>query len=88
MPIPGDAHSYISTQTTTQVYVGTCILKSVIVNSSAGAISIIDNTSGSTVNVGVIADGQTGTFYYNCTMAKGVRIITAGAADVTVTYTT
>lgn len=88
MPIPGDAHTYISTATTTQVYTGVCILKSVIVNSSAGAISIIDNTAGSTVNVGLIEDGVTGTFYYNCTMGNGIRIITAGAADVTVTYTT
>lgn len=88
MIIDGDNHAYISTQTTTQVYTGQCILKSVIVNTSAGAISVIDNTTGSTVNVGLIASGVTGTFYYNCTMGKGIRIITAGAADVTVTYTT
>lgn len=88
MPIPGDSHAYISTSTTTQVYTGTCILKSVIVNSSAGAISVIDNTTGSTVNIGLIEDGVTGTFYYNVQCSKGIRIITAGSANVTVTYTT
>lgn len=88
MPLPGDNFAYISTQTTTQVYTGTCILKSVIVNTSAGAISVIDNISGTTVNIGKIADAVTGTFYYNAQCSKGIRIVTAGAADVTVTYTT
>ncbi len=90
MPIPANDYSYIATATTTQVYTGPCILKSIIVNTTAaGAISIIDNTSGSTVNVGILkASVAEGTYEYNVKMSKGIRIITAGASDITVTFTT
>lgn len=90
MPIPANDYKYISTQTTTQVYTGTCILKSIIINTTAaGAISIIDNTTGSTVTTGIIqASALPGTYEYNVVMSKGIRIITAAASDITVTYTT
>jgi hypothetical protein len=53
-----DSYKYtrITTATTTQVKTGAGVLKRIVVNVpvSAGTISIIDNITGSTVNVGVI----------------------------------
>lgn len=90
MPIPSDSYVHISTTTTTQVYTGPCILKSIVVNTTAaGAISIIDNISGSTVNIGSLqASVLPGTYHYNVPISKGIRIVTAADSDITVTYTT
>lgn len=90
MPIPANDYAYISTQTTTQVYTGPCILKSIIVNTTAaGAIGIIDNITGTTVNIGQLkASVVEGVYVYNVKMSKGIRIVTAAASDITVTYTT
>lgn len=81
--------TYISTATTTQVFTGAGTLHSIVVNTTAaGAISIIDNVSGSTVNVGTLkASIAEGTYVYNVSMALGCRIITAGASDITVCWT-
>lgn len=88
MLINGNDYAYISTATTTQVYTGPCVLVAITVNTTAaGAISIIDNTSGSTVNVGILkASVAEGTYYYNLAFKNGIRIITAGASDITVAY--
>lgn len=89
MLIDAADYAYIATNTTTQVYTGPCVLKSIIVNTAAaGSISVIDNTTGSTVNVAILkASVAEGTYTYNLVMRKGIRIITAGATDITVTYT-
>ena len=80
--------TYIATATTTQVATGRGVLQAITVNTTSnGAISIIDDTSGSTVNIGSLkASVAEGTYWYNCSFAKGLRIITAGASDITVTW--
>ena len=79
-------YTYISTATTTQVATGQGALIRIVVNTtSAGAISIIDNTSGSTVNIGSLKTSIVeGTYEYGIQFVNGLRIITAGASDITV----
>ena len=79
---------YISTATTTQVDTGAGQLIRIIVGeTAAGAISIIDNTTGSTVNIGTLkASIVEGTYDFNVQYATGLRIITAGASKITVVY--
>lgn len=85
-----EAHKaeYISTATTTQVKTGAGILHHITIGeTAAGAISVIDNTSGSTVNIASLkASIVEGTYFFNCTFAAGLRIITAGASKITVVY--
>lgn len=80
--------SYISTATTTQVASGAGQLIAIVVGeTAAGAISIIDNTSGSTVNIGSLkASIAEGTYWFLSQYATGLRIITAGASKITVVY--
>jgi hypothetical protein len=82
------AYAYINSATTTQVVNGPCTLHYIVVNTTAaGAISIIDNTTGTTVNVGSLkASVVEGTYRYDIRLAKGLRIVTAGASDITVCY--
>ncbi|MEI9966174.1 MAG: hypothetical protein WDN67_00640 [Candidatus Moraniibacteriota bacterium] len=82
--------AYISTATTTQVATGAGNLVSIVVGeTAAGAISIIDEISGSTVNIGTLkASIVEGTYLFNVKFAKGLRIITAGASKITVVYNT
>lgn len=83
-------YNYISTATTTQVATGPVTLKKIILGeTAAGAISIIDGTSGSTANVGVLkASIGEGEYEFNVRLAAGLRIVTAGASKLTVVYTT
>lgn len=80
----------ITTATTTQVATGKCILHSIVVNTAAaGTIKIIDGIAGTTANVGTLAASvAAGTYLYDVQMAAGIRIVTAAASDLTVTYTT
>jgi hypothetical protein len=85
------SYAYITTATTTQVKSGSGILHKIIVNIpvSTGTISLIDNTSGSTVNIGIItstADLKPYVMEYNCRFSTGLRIITTQAQDITVIY--
>ena len=79
---------YIATATTTQVKTGAGALKAIVIGeTAAGAISIIDNTTGSTVNIGTLkASIVEGTYEFNCQFASGLRIITAGASKISVIY--
>jgi len=78
----------IETATTTQVDTGSGQLIAIVVGeTSAGAISIIDNVSGSTVNMGTLkASIVEGTYWYLSQYAVGLRIITAGASKISVIY--
>lgn len=78
----------ITTGTTTQVATGKGILHNIVVGTTAaGAISIIDGIAGSTANIGTLKASITeGTYTFNCTFAKGLRIITAAASDITVNW--
>lgn len=81
-------YSYIDTATTTQVDSGQGqLIRIVVGETAAGAISIIDNTSGSTVNIGTLkASIAEGTYDFNIQYVTGLRIITAGASKITVVY--
>lgn len=80
--------AYISTATTTQVKTGPGVLHSIVVGeTAAGAISIIDNTSGSTVNIGQLkASVAEGTYTFDVAFSAGLRIITAATSKITVNY--
>ncbi len=80
--------TYISSATTTQVFTGKGMLHSITIGeTAAGAISIIDGTSGSTVNLASLkASIAEGTYTFNCSVSTGLRIITAGASKITVTW--
>lgn len=80
--------NYISTATTTQVHSGQGQLVCITVGeTAAGAISIIDNTSGSTVNIATLkASIAEGTYWFLTNYSAGLRIITAGASKLTVVY--
>ncbi len=80
--------AYISSATTTQVKTGAGVLHSIVIGeTAAGAISIIDNTTGSTVNIGQLkASIVEGTYEFDVAFSAGLRIITAGASKITVVY--
>lgn len=86
----GSPFAYISGAATTQVKSGAGILHAIIVNTSVAAatISVIDNTSGSTVNIALITLTaiEPHCLIYNLSFATGLRIITSGATDITVIY--
>lgn len=80
--------AYISTATTTQVKTGAGVLHAIVIGeTAAGAISIIDNTTGTTVNLGLLkASIAEGTYTFDVAFSAGLRIITAGASKITVIY--
>lgn len=88
MDLTDNRYTYISEAATTQVFTGKGILHAIIIGeTSAGAISVIDNISGSTVNIGTLkASIAEGTYKYKCAVSKGLRIITAGASKITVVW--
>lgn len=81
-------YTYIGEATTTQVKTGAGYLHAIVVGeTAAGQISIIDNTSGSTVNLGALkASIVEGTYTFDCHFQTGLRIITAGASKISVIY--
>lgn len=84
-----DAHDYvhISTQTTTQVYTGPSVLKNITINTAAGIITIYDEVGGGTTNViAILAATAVGTYMYNVPITRGIKVVTAGAADATVSF--
>ena len=75
----------------TQVVTGPAVLESITVNlTSAWTIGIIDGTSGSTPNVGLLkASVAEKTYLYNLRVANGIRIAYSGhGGDITVTWRT
>lgn len=80
--------AYISSATTTQVKSGAGFLHAIVVGeTAAGAISVIDNTTGSTVNIASLkASIAEGTYVFNCKFTTGLRIITAAASKISVIY--
>jgi hypothetical protein len=81
-------YTNISTNTTTTVFTGKGFLHSIVVNTTAaGSIKIIDNTTGTTANVGTLkASVAEGTYLYDVAISAGLIIITAGASDITVAW--
>jgi len=81
-------YAYIDSATTTQVDSGQGqLIRIVLGETAAGAISIIDNTTGSTVNLATLkASIAEGVYEFNVQYVTGLRIITAGASKLTVVY--
>lgn len=81
----------ITSATTTQVKVGPCRLKRIVVAVpvSTGTIGIVDNTAGTTVTHGVItstADLKPYVIELDVKMSSGIRIVTTQAQDVLVVW--
>lgn len=84
-----DAYRYISTATTTNVFVGPGTLKKIIVGeTAAGAITIYDEAAGGTTTVvGVLKASITeGEYDFSVAVGKGLQVVTAAASKVTVVY--
>lgn len=81
-------YAYIDSATTTQVDTGQGqLIKIILGETAAGAISIIDGTSGSTVNLATLkASIAEGVYDFNIQYKSGIRVITAGASKLTVVY--
>jgi len=81
-------YTNITSGATTQVFTGRGLLQAITINTTAaGTIKIIDNTSGTTANVGtIVASAGIGTYWFNCSISSGLRIVTAAASDITVTW--
>lgn len=90
MPFNNREYLYnnITTNTTTQVATGRGVLHSIVVNTTAaGSIKVIDDITGSTANIATLkASIAEGTYLFDILFTKGLRIITAGASDVTISY--
>lgn len=82
------SYAYIAAASTVQVATGKCRLIAIVVNTTAaGAISVIDGTSGSTVNVASLKSSiAEGRYEFGISLAAGLRIITAANSDITVIY--
>jgi hypothetical protein len=85
------AYTHIAGAATTQVKSGSGILHKIVLGTpvASSTISIIDNTSGSTVNLGLITNTTDVKPYFvefNARFSTGLRIITSGADDITVVY--
>jgi hypothetical protein len=82
---------HIAGAATTQVVTGKGVLRKIVVNTpiASSTIKLIDNTSGSTVNIGTITNTSAVEPYelcYDIKFRTGLRIITSGADDITVVY--
>lgn len=77
-------YNHISTQTTTTVAgSGQGVLHAITVNKAAGAITAFDITG----DLAVLKDGiSEGTYLFDIAWAGYLKIITAGAADLTCSY--
>lgn len=84
-------YTYISSATSTQVATGPGTLYAIMLGeTAAGAISIIDGTSGSTANIGTLkASIVEGSYFFGSggiRFSSGLRIVTAGASKLTVVW--
>lgn len=82
--------SYIATNTTTVVDAagGGQLVRIIVGETAAGAITIYDEASGGTTDIiGVLkANIAEGTYEFGVQYAKGLQIVTAGASKITVVY--
>lgn len=82
-------YAYITTATTTQVYTGKSRKVLITVNAAlTGTIKVIDNTTGTTANVGIITNPTVGSRYEYYGLGTGVRIVTDASCDITVNVDT
>jgi hypothetical protein len=81
----------ITTAATTQVKTGRGRLRRIVNNTpqATSTITLIDGTSGTTANIGVItntADVKPYYVDYNLIFMHGLRIVTSDTDDITVVY--
>lgn len=82
-------YRYIATATTTNVDVGQGqLIRIVLTETAAGAITIYDEESGGTTNIiGIMkASVVEGTYEFGVMYSQGIQIVTAGASKLTVVY--
>jgi hypothetical protein len=85
-------HTYISTATTTVVYVGPGVLNDIVVNNPTNnTISIYDGLNTTTGRLLAIIDPDTKTdpfqLTYDVSFVRGLTIVTAGSPNLTIIYT-
>ncbi len=84
-----DAHRYISTATTTDVFNGPGTLKSIILGETAAGAITVSDTSGSNVIAVLKASITEGVYDFGdkgISLSLGLRIVTAGASKLTVVF--
>ena len=84
-----DAYRYISTATTTNVFVGPGTLKKIILGeTAAGSITIYDEEAGGTTNVVAVLKASIveGEYEFNVAVAQGLQIVTAAGSKVSAVY--
>lgn len=87
----GSRWTYIAGAATTQVKTGRGRLRRIVLNKpvASSTIKVIDNTTGTTANLGIItntADVKPYVMEYNAIFFDGLRIVTSGADDILVVY--
>lgn len=82
-------YTYITSGATTTVFSGRGVLHAININQSpTGVVRIVDNTTGTTANVGILpASAVVGTRIFNASISKGLIIDQAGSGDMTVLWT-
>jgi hypothetical protein len=84
-----DAYRYISTATTTNIFVGPGTLKKIILGeTAAGTITIYDEVAGGTTQIVAVLKASVveGEYEFDVAVGKGLQIVTAGASKLTVVY--
>ena len=85
---PGGEYTLITDDTATQCKTGAGVLKYIQINAAlTGTIKVIDNTSGTTANIGTITNPAVGDRYFaGLDFTAGLRIIASGSCNITVVY--
>lgn len=80
--------TYISTNTTTQIFTGKGVLHAIVVGTTAaGAITVADGTAVSSATFAVLKSSVAeGTYRFDCACATGLRITTAASSLITVIW--
>lgn len=77
-------YNHISTATTTTITASQGILHSIVVNTTAaGAITVSDQSGTIAILKASIAEG---TYLYDVAFAGCLKVVTAGASDLTIAY--
>ena len=83
-----NSYTNITTATTTVIKTGAGWLHTLTINTtSAGAITIYDNTAASGAKIGtLVLSAGVATYTFDVAFATGLTIVTAGASDLTIAW--
>lgn len=87
--IEGYNYAYITAGATTTISSKPCVLVRVVVNKAlTGTVKLIDNTTGTTANIGTItnASGPIGSIEYGVQCGAGLIVINSATEDITVVW--